>query len=234
MSESLARECAVVDDDFAELALGSLAGRQRAVVLAHLEGCPRCSAEVDTLSAAADELVHVVPAREPPAGFEARVSEHFRTAGRPSRGPAWLAWPRRPALALRALAVLAVVAIGTLAVHQATTPGQRGPDGGVRGYQVSAPTEVAHFRSGTRTVGQVMVYGGHPTWLYMYVDDLAWPGQLTCRVVLADGSTITLGHFRPSAGKGAWAASVSQPASRLREAQLTGADGEVLASAHLN
>ena len=233
MSEGPARECATVEDDLAELALGSLAGRQRAATISHLEGCPRCSAEVDTLSAAADELVHAVPALEPSVGFEARVLQRFCTPARPSRRPAWLAWPWRPVLALGALAVLVVVGIGTLAVHEATTPGQHGPSSGVRGYQASSPTEVAHLRSDTRTVGQVMVYAGHPTWLYMYVDDLAWPGELTCRVVLADGSTMTLGHFRPSAGKGAWAASVSQPASRLREAQLSGADGEVLASARL-
>jgi Putative zinc-finger len=231
MSESLAEECAVVDDDLAELAFGSLAGRQRAAVLAHLEGCPRCSAEVDKLSAAADELLHLVPALEPSAGFESRVSEHFRAPARRSRWQDWLAW-RRPALALRALVVVAVVGAGSLAVHEATSQGQHGP--GVRGYQASAPAEVAHFRSGSRTVGQVMVYFGHPTWLYMYVDDLAWPGELNCQVVLANGSTITLGHFWPSGGKGAWAATVDQPVGRLRVAQLTGADGEVLASAQLS
>ena len=231
MSQGLAPGCAAVDDDLAELALGSLAGRQRAAALAHLERCPRCGAEVDKLSAVADELAHLVPAVEPPVGFEARVSERLRPPAPRSRWPAWLAW-RRPALALGALAVLAAVGLGTLAVHQATSPGPHGPGG--RGYQASAPTEAAYFRSGTRTVGQVMVYAGHPTWLYMYVDDLTGPGELTCRAVLADGSTITLGHFWPSAGKGAWAASVGQPAGRLREAQLTGADGKVLASAQLN
>jgi hypothetical protein len=235
MSERLARDCAVVDDDLAELALGSLAGRQRAAALAHVDDCPRCWAEVDKLSAAADELLHLGPAVEPSAGFEARVSERFRTPARPPRWPAWLAWLRpRPALALGALAALAALGTGALAVHQATSPGPYGPGGGVRGYQASAPTEVAHFRSGTRTVGQVMVYAGHPTWLYMYVDDLAGRGELTCQVVLADGPTVTLGHFWPSAGKGAWAATVTEPADKLHEAQLTGADGEVLASAHLN
>jgi hypothetical protein len=235
MSESLARECAVVDDDLTELALGSLAGRQRAAALAHLDDCPRCGAEVDKLAAAADDLLHLVPAVEPSAGFEARVSERFRTPARPSRWRAWLAgWKRRPALALGALAVLAAVGAGTLAVHQATSPGRHAPGGSVRGYQASAPTEVARFRAGTRTVGQVMVYVGHPTWLYMYVDDVAGAGELTCQVVLADGSTVTLGHFWPSAGKGAWAATVTEPAGKLREAQLTGADGKVLASAQLN
>jgi hypothetical protein len=233
MSESLAQECAAVDGDLVELALGSLAGRQRAAALAHLDGCPRCGAEVERLSAVADELLHLVPQVEPSVGFEARVSKHFRTPARPSRWPAWLSWRPRPALALAALAVLAVVGAGTLVAHQATGAAHHGLDGAVRGYRASAPSEVAHFRSGTRTVGQVMVYVGHPTWLYMYVDDLAWPGELTCQVVLADGSTIRLGHFWPRAGKGAWAAIVNQPADRLRQAQLTGADGKVLASAQL-
>jgi hypothetical protein len=234
MSEFLARECAAVDDDLAELALGSLAGRQRAAAFAHLDDCPRCSAEVDKLAATADELLHLVPAVEPSAGFEARVSERFRMPARPSPWPAWLARRRRPALALAASAALAVLATGALAVNEATNHRQPGLGGGVRGYEASVPTEVAHFRSGTRTVGEVTVYVGHPTWLYMYVDDLAWPGELTCRVVLADGSTVTLGQFWPSAGKGVWAAAVNQPVGRLRQAQLTGADGKVLASAQLN
>ncbi len=232
MSESLAGECAALDSDLVDLALGSLAGRQRAAALAHLDGCRRCGAEVEKLSAVADELLHLVPQVEPSVGFEARVSKHFRTPARPSRWPAWLSGRPRPALA--ALAVLTVVGAGALVAHQATRAGQHGLDGAVRGYRASAPTEVAHFGSGTRTVGQVMVYVGHPTWLYMYVDDTAWQGEVTCRVVLADGSTITLGHFWPRAGKGAWAATVDQPASRLRQAQLTGADGKVLASAQLS
>jgi hypothetical protein len=234
MSESLTRECAAVADDLVELALGSLAGRQRAAALAHLDYCPRCCAEVEKLSAAADGLVHLMPQVEPSAGFEARVFDRLRVQVRSSRWPAWLAWRPRLVLALGALAVSAVVGTGTLAVQQATSHGKYGPDGAVRGYQASAPTEVAHFRSGTRTVGQVMIYLAHPTWLYMYVDDPDWQGELTCQVVLADGSIVRLGHFWLSEGRGAWAARVSQPASRLREAQLTGADGKVLASAYLS
>ena len=175
MSESLTQECAAVEDDLVELALGSLAGRQRAAALAHLDDCPRCWAEVEKLSAAADELLHLMPQVEPSVGFEARVFERFGVPARPSRWRAWLAWRPRSALALGALAVLAVVGAGTLVVHQATSHGEYGPDGAVRGYQASAPIEVAHFRSGARTVGQVMVYVGHPTWLYMYVD--APPGK---------------------------------------------------------
>ena len=39
-------ECARVEGDLAELALGTLNGKARGAALAHLERCPRCSAEV--------------------------------------------------------------------------------------------------------------------------------------------------------------------------------------------
>ena len=225
-----------MDDDLAELALGSLAGRQGAAAISHLEGCPRCSAEVDMPSAAADELVHGVVAVEPSVGFEAPVCERFGTPARPFRGPAWVAWlRRRPALALRALAVLAVVGIGILAAHQASTPWPTR----TRQWRAYLPSErperggALPLRYPRRGPGHGL---GRPPHLAVHVRGrprLARRAHLP-GVVPADGATVTLGHFRPSAGKGAWAASVSQPASRLRKALLTRADGEVLASAHLN
>jgi hypothetical protein len=234
MSDTMDPECAAVEDDLVELALGSLAGRQRAAALGHLDGCPRCSAEVETLSAAADEMLHLLPRAEPRIGFEARVFEHLGPPRRPPRWRTWWARTPRLVLALGALVVLAVVGTGTMAIRHATTHDEYGASGTRSSYAASAPIDVAHFRSGARTVGQVMVYAGNPTWLFMYVDDPAWRGELTCRVILADGPTVTLGHFWPSQGKGAWAASVSQPAGRLTEAQLTDAKGKVLATALLN
>ena len=45
--------------------------------LSHLEDCARCSAEVDELSPAADQLLHLAPSAEPPVGFEAGVFERL-------------------------------------------------------------------------------------------------------------------------------------------------------------
>ena len=78
-------ECAAVDDDLLELALGSLTGKQRVAALAHMESCARCSAEVDELSKAADQLLHLAPASEPPIGFEAGVFERLGLDPRPTR-----------------------------------------------------------------------------------------------------------------------------------------------------
>ena len=78
-------DCAAVSGELAELALGTLTGRERVTALAHLEGCARCSAEVDSLSAAADQLLYLAPATEPPVGFEAGVFERLGLQGKPSR-----------------------------------------------------------------------------------------------------------------------------------------------------
>src|SRR5215207_4803150 len=56
-----------------ELALGIVAGDERARALEHLADCPPCRARLEELSSVADELLMLAPAQEPPAGFESRV-----------------------------------------------------------------------------------------------------------------------------------------------------------------
>jgi hypothetical protein len=79
-----------------------------------------------------------------------------------------------------------------------------------------------------------MVYAGNPTWLFMYMDDASWQGTLRCEVVVDQGPPVVLGRFWLSGGKGAWAASVAQPAGRLSQARIVGPNGKVLASADLS
>jgi len=61
----------------AELALGVLTGRERAAALAHLDGCESCREQVRELIMVQDELLALLPAQEPPAGFESRVLERI-------------------------------------------------------------------------------------------------------------------------------------------------------------
>jgi hypothetical protein len=79
-----------------------------------------------------------------------------------------------------------------------------------------------------------MVYAGNPTWVFMYMDDPAWSGELRCQVVEYQGPALTLGEFWLSGGRGAWAASVPAPAGRLREARVVDSRGHVLAVARLS
>jgi len=69
--------CAGFADMHAELALGVLTGRERAEALAHLEHCAACQENVRQLTMKAEQLLQLLPAVEPPPGFETRVTERL-------------------------------------------------------------------------------------------------------------------------------------------------------------
>jgi hypothetical protein len=65
--------CSQLRDIAPEVALGLVTGEERAVALAHLEGCAACRAEVASLAGVADELLLIGPEAPPPEGFDRRV-----------------------------------------------------------------------------------------------------------------------------------------------------------------
>jgi predicted anti-sigma-YlaC factor YlaD len=65
--------CAELRDALTEVALGVADGTTRGVVMAHLATCETCRDELSSLAAAADELLLLVPERDPSADFEGRV-----------------------------------------------------------------------------------------------------------------------------------------------------------------
>jgi hypothetical protein len=77
MSELNDMSCAEMADVAAELALGVLIGRERAVAVAHLDNCDACREDVRQLMATGEQLLELLPPAEPPAGFETRVLERL-------------------------------------------------------------------------------------------------------------------------------------------------------------
>ncbi|MGH3250955.1 MAG: hypothetical protein ACRDOI_32765, partial [Trebonia sp.] len=73
MSERSDMTCAELADVAAELALGVLTGRERALAVAHLHECDACREDVRQLMATGEQLLELLPPAEPPAGFETRV-----------------------------------------------------------------------------------------------------------------------------------------------------------------
>ncbi len=73
-------ECAGFAEVTAELALGILTGRERAEALAHLDRCVACREDVRRLMVTGEELLWLLPAGEPPSGFETRVLERLGLA----------------------------------------------------------------------------------------------------------------------------------------------------------
>jgi hypothetical protein len=144
-------DCTQLSEAAPELALGILPGDERAAALAHLDDCPRCRREVNSLAGLADQLSLLAPRTEPPAGFEERVLASL------PRSPTVLRPERRRRTTRAAVAVLALAACIALALV-------------VRwGGSSSAPAFAAEqMRTPNGTVvGQVLVHREQPHALLM-------------------------------------------------------------------
>jgi hypothetical protein len=101
MNENSDMTCAGLADVAAELALGVLTGRERAMAVAHLDNCDTCREDVRQLMATGEQLLELLPSAEPSAGFETRVLERLglpMPAPEPTRPRRHHApWPTGPA-----------------------------------------------------------------------------------------------------------------------------------------
>jgi hypothetical protein len=225
MSELNEMSCEEFADVAAELALGVLTGRERAQAITHLDQCDTCREHVRQLSLTGEEMLGLLPSREPPAGFETRVMGRL---GHP-------AVTRRPKRTRRMLATAAV----TLAAVAAGVGGW-----GLRGA-TSAPSPVApaaaSLRSATlltashETAGHIFLYTGSPRWLYMDVDMDAGPGAgngtVICQLMASDGRIITVGSFSLDGGYGSWGSPDPLASGSVTGARLISLNGTVLATA---
>lgn len=225
MSELSEMSCDELADVAAELALGVLIGRERAAALAHLDRCDGCREHVRQLAVTGEELLGLLPAGEPPPGFEARVMAQLGLAAPDRAGNGIRVRVRRTrrvlAVAVAALA-LAAAGLGGWGLRAATSP----PVG-------SSLSSAALVATGDHPAGQVYVYRGRPAWLYMYVDIAADNDTVTCQVVGVDGRVSTVGSFRLVGGYGSWGSPVPAGTGPLAGARLIGPDGAVLATASL-
>ena len=237
-------ECDELAGVAAELALGALTGRERADALAHLDRCEACREDVRRLTMTGEELFGLLPAREPPPGFEIGVMARIgliaprlvvgRRRGRAlhrggdagGQGRSGQTGPGRAGATRRMLAAAAV----TLAVVGAGLGGW-----GLR-FAASPPpwsplSSAALTSASHRAVGMIYVYDGSPGWLYMSVDLGSGNGTVACRVAGADGHVTTVGSFRLAGGYGAWGGAYPGDDDLLTRAWLVSADGTVLATA---
>jgi hypothetical protein len=243
------RSCASLAQDMHELALGILTGRERAVALEHLDHCPRCRAEVDRLSLAADSILQMTAPSEPPVGFELRLFEHLglrptrrrpligrrmssgrnETARQAARGEGrWGIFQRRPLVALASAVVAIVLAFGG-GLLAARTPAPNHTSAG-------GPSDVywGPLHAGGHTTGRfVLIDSSHANpWLYMSIHDPGATGTATCQVLLANDKVVTAGTFWLDRGYGAWG--VRLPAGSQVKATWVMADsGTLVGSARI-
>ena len=245
MSEVNEMGCAEFADAAAELALGVLTGRERAQALAHLDQCEACRENVRQLTVTGEELVGLLPAIEPPAGFETRVMERLGLGAPvpvPVRrvGPArrfgrkladWtgrgggVSYPRRMLSAAAVAAAVIVAGLGGWGLHAATSSPAASP-----------LSSAALLTASHQTAGKIYFYDGDHRWLYMSVDIGSGSaavdnGTVICQVEGSDGRMTTVGSFRLSGGYGYWGSPDPVTSGPLTGARLVTTTGTVLATA---
>jgi hypothetical protein len=249
MSEVNEMGCAEFADAAAELALGVLTGRERARALEHLDHCQACREHVRQLTVTGEELVGLLPAIEPPAGFETRVMERLglgapapdptptptparrvspaRRFGRKlagwtggGTGRGGVSYPRRMLSAAAVAAAVIVAGLGGWGLHAATSSPAASP-----------LSSAALLTASHQTAGQVYFYDSGHRWLYMSVDIGSGNDTVICQVEGADGHLTTVGSFQLSGGYGYWGSPDPVTNGPLTGARLVTTTGTVLATA---
>jgi Putative zinc-finger len=206
--------CAEVNEWAPEFALGTLSPDEREAVADHLEACPACRLEVESMQSVGRQLLDLVPGTEPPLGFDRRVLSRVGSNLRPAR--------RR----FRLVAILAAAAVIAVA---ATI--------GVEVSRTSHPAAVlasAVLYEGGNAVGHVYVRAGNPPWIMMTMHSVGADGKVTCEVVGKDGSVTNVGTFWFEYGRGAWSTPDPALKSGLAGVRLVDDQGGVVASAQFS
>jgi hypothetical protein len=215
--------CVDIEGSLAELTLGILPGDERSIVLAHLDGCKRCQAEVERLTLTADTLLQLAPEVEPPVGFEVRLFERLGVEPEPEVNVA----RRRISGTLdrlsnrgRALVAAAAVALGVALGFGGGWVANPGPSLASPAYGHSGAATTANLLSDDHAVGTVSTFAGTPGWMLMTVHGGNISGLVTCEVTLKNGKQVVVGSFRLDQGYGAWSARLPVSAQDIRSARV--------------
>jgi Putative zinc-finger len=230
--------CSQLRDVAPEVALGLLTGEERAVALAHLEGCAACRAEVAALAGVADELLLTGPEAMPPDGFDRRVLARLtevRAVEAPSltrrggpahlRGRAGRRRPDRRRLAVGATLVAGAAAMVLVAAILA-----------IRDDPATPTAERAEMTTGVgEVVGTATVRSGNPATVAVDVPgwDEAVPAGATywVAVEMDDGSR-TMTHIGTDATW--WEVSLEGDADDVASVSVLDGDGWVWCSAEFS
>lgn len=80
-------------------------------------------------------------------------------------------------------------------------------------------------------IGQIAVYRGDPSWVFMNIEGSTYKGKAVCRIEADNGSTVASGTFEVDNGSGQFARAVRVDIKRLRSAEIITPLGTVVATA---
>lgn len=139
---------------------------------------------------------------------------------------------RRRRNALVSLAAAAALVAGTVGVTETLDPGSSRPAASpAPGHTVLTGS----FETSDRQkLGQITVFGGSPSWVFLNLAGTASDGPVTCLLKADNGAVVATGTFSVQGGAGEWARPLPDGVSNLRGATIVNASGVTLASATLS
>jgi hypothetical protein len=168
---------------------------------------------------------------EPDEEFVSGLYEELASEARPQLGPnVRTAKLSRGRAALVAAAASLVLVAGTATATEAFNHGRAAVVGlPAPGGQV---LRTATFETpGHRAVGQIVAYGGNPSWVFMNVDVANYDGRIVCMLRNGSGSTVAAGAFELHNGVGQFSRTLRVNFARLRGARLVTPAGSLVGSA---
>jgi hypothetical protein len=211
--------CAATAERLPELALGILSGAERADVLAHLDRCASCRAELESWAATADALPLLLGEAEPPAGFEARTMERLRTAQ--ALEPRWPMWRR-------VLGVAAIVAMAMIVTLAAVRIIDAGNDGSSRNLAETELTSAPMIGRSGHHAGDAFLTSGNERYVFVDVDYGDSSGRYRIEAVDHADRATSLGAMDVTAGHGAWAGELPDGAGAPATVRMVDVDGNVV------
>jgi hypothetical protein len=168
---------------------------------------------------------------KPDDGFVSGLYEELASQARPPLGRnARPPKSSRRRAALVAAAASVVLVAGTAAATEALDQARPAP------VAVPAPhgevLRTATFETPEhRAVGQIVVYRGNPSWVFMNVDVAGYDGRVVCMLRSDRGSTVAAGAFELHDGVGQFSRTLRVGFGRLRGARLVTPGGSLVGSA---
>lgn len=222
--------CTQLDALAPELALGILAGDERADAVAHLDHCPECRLVVADLTQALDTIVAAAPAVGPPKEFGRRVAKAVAKSTRDRPHPRTFRRPAAVAALAGALALTAALAPPARNHLSPTASGVPGAGLAAPGVRMAALVPVR----GERIAGAVFVRPSSPAWVFMTVaDDDDSSSTYTCELVYGDGHTLNAGTVAIRGGTGSWRQDLPRATTPITKVNVRASDGTLFAQATL-
>jgi len=219
-------ECEQIRELLPEFAAGVLTGPERAEVLGHVDGCAGCRRELAGLAEMVDELLHLAPEREPPAGLESKVLARLE--------------PPIPVRSGRMLNVPATMAAAVLtAVLAAGLVWWRTADDRRLAAEYRHTMRVAHgqglsvaplLRTRGVEVGTVFACQGRPAWVYVTFRSQPPTGRYLVWMVTSDGHRTTLHPLTVQPGTAAWGSTVQVTIRDIRALEFVRSGVPVMAA----